>query len=296
MDWDDFRFFSAVARNGSVRGAAQQLAVNPSTVTRRLDALETQLGVLLFTRSQKGLQITPEGAEVVQRIDQVGAQLHDIEAQLKGRDQRLEGRIRVAVPDVLAVHFLLADLAPFTEQYPGIELELIPGYQSLDIAQGEADVAIRATEAPPEDMVGRVLTNVAVAAYGSKKFVAEHQVLVDYHGASWVDWAASGEVMTLYAMLRDEFFAGVHVHIRCDQVLVQHAVIRQHMGLGILPCVLGDGDAELMRLPHMPVQTGPTLWLLTHPDLRGARRLQVFIEFVRDIFARREAELSGIRS
>jgi DNA-binding transcriptional LysR family regulator len=293
VNWDDFRYFSAIARTGSVRGAAEQLGVNASTVTRRLDGLEQRLGVMLFTRSQQGLKITTEGAEVVQKVDAVGEQLRDIQTTLRGRDQRLEGRIRVAVPDVLAVNFLLADLAPFTERYPGIELELMPGYQNLDISAGETDIAIRATDSPPEDMVGRPLNKLALAAYGSKQFVADHQVLVELEGQAWIDWATEGEVMTLYAGLREQYFPGVHVHIRCDQVFMQHACIRANMGLGILPCYVGDNDDALLRLPHMPAQAGPTIWLLTHPDLRGAKRVQVFMEFVREVFTRRENELIG---
>jgi len=291
MIWDDFRYFAALARTGSVRGAADTLGVNPSTVTRRLDALETSLGVLLFTRSPKGLQITPEGARVVERVDQVGLQLRDIESELKGLDQRLEGRIRVAVPDVLAVNFLLADLAPFSEQYPGIDLQILPGYQNLDLRTGQTDVAIRATESPPEDMVGRPLGRIALAAYGSRKYIAEHQVLVDAANASWIDWARQGEVMTLYREQQARYFPDVRVHVCCDQIFMQHACIRAHMGLGILPCLVGEQDETLMRLPHMPVHTGPTLWLLTHPDLRSARRILTFMEFIRDVFAQRRHEL-----
>lgn len=293
MDWDDFRFFSAVAKTGSVRSAAEQLGVNPSTVTRRIDGLEQRLGVMLFTRSAKGLHLTLEGAEVVQPVDAVSDQLEDIEASLKGRDQRLEGRIRVAVPDVLAVNFLLADLAPFTDAYPGIDLELMPGYQNLDLAKGETDVVIRATDNPPEELVGRPLNRVALAAYGSREYVAEHEVIVDPRGAAWIDWATEGEVMTLYAGLREQYFPGTRVHICCGQVLMQHACVRAHMGLGILPCYVGDADEMLIRLPQMPVQRGPTLWLLTHPDLRGARRIQVFVEFIKEMFMRREHELIG---
>ncbi len=293
MDWDDFRYFAAVARSGSVRGAAQQLGVNPSTVTRRLEALEARLGVLLFTRSAKGLTITVEGADVIAEVDAVGAQLAAIETSLKGRDQSLSGQIRVAVPDVLAVDFLLADLAPFAAAYPDIELQIFPAHQNLDLRHGQLDVAIRATEAPPEDMIGRPLTKVALAAYGSKQYVAEHEVMLGHQRVAWVDWAAQGEVMDLYKALREQYFADARVHISCNQVFMQHACIRAHMGLGILPCYVGDADDSLLRLPHMPVQTGPTLWLLTHPDLRSARRVQVFMEFVREVFTTRENELLG---
>ncbi|NOX50843.1 MAG: LysR family transcriptional regulator [Gammaproteobacteria bacterium] len=293
MDWDDFRYFSATARHASVRGAADELEVNPSTVTRRLDNLEQRLGVLLFTRSPKGLRITREGADVARRVNEIGIQLARIETQLKGHDQKLEGRIRLAVPDVLATRFVLADLAPFTEEYPAIDIELLTGYQDLNIGHGEADIVIRATDAPPELLVGRPLTRFALAAYGSKEYVANHQVLVGYQGAAWIDWASKGEVMNLYAQLRERHFSNIHVHIRCDQIQMQYTAIRAHMGLGILPCIIGDNDPKLIRLPHMPVQQGPMLWLLTHPDLRGARRIKVLTDFLRGVFEQRERELLG---
>jgi DNA-binding transcriptional LysR family regulator len=195
------------------------------------------------------------------------------------------------MPDVLAVSFLLADLAPFTEQYPNIDLHIMPGYQNLDLRAGHTDVAIRATEHPPEDMVGRPLSRIALAAYGSRQYVAEHEVLVDCSNAAWIDWARRGEVMSLYREQQQTYFPTVRTHVRCDQIFMQHACIRAHMGIGILPCFVGEEDETLMRLPHMPVHAGPNLWLLTHPDLRGARRVTVFMEFIRDVFANRQHEL-----
>ena len=210
MDWDDYRFMESIARQGSVRGAAQALGVNASTVTRRLEGLEQRLGVLLFSRSQQGLKITDEGVEVVERLQQIGDQLRDIEVSLKGRNQRLEGRIRLAIPDVLAVNFLLSELAEFTNTYPRIDLELMPGYQNLDLARGETDIAIRATETPPEAMVGRPLARVALAAYGSRRYVEHIGDVGDGSGAAWVDWAAPGEVMTLYGQLRELYARAAH--------------------------------------------------------------------------------------
>lgn len=290
-DWDDFRVFATVARAGSVRGAAERLGVNPSTVTRRLDALEARLGVMLVTRSQRGLQVTPEGARVIERIEAVSSAIEDIDAELKGRDQRLAGRIRLALPDALTSRFLLPELSPFLEEYPEIELELLLGHQHMDLSRAAVDVAIRATENPPENMIGRPLGRIALAAYGGKAYVARHQALADPAGSAWVDWASDGEVMRLYARLREEFFPGVRVQLRCDQIMMQYRAIASDMGLGLLPCVLGDGDEALLRLPQMPPQPGPGLWLLMHPDLRGVRRVQVFVNHVVGIFERRRAEL-----
>jgi len=99
--------------------------------------------------------------------------------------------------------------------------------------------------------------------------------------------------MALYEGKRREHFPGVRLRVRCDQIFMQHACISAHMGLGILPCFIGERDESLMRLPHLPVFASPMLWLLTHPDLRGSRRIHVFMEFVREVFVRREPDLIG---
>ncbi|XOV84714.1 MAG: LysR family transcriptional regulator [bacterium] len=294
MNWDDFRFFAAIARAGSIRGAADELQVNPSTVTRRLEALESRLGVMLFLRTNTGLQITSEGADVARQIDVLGEQLNQLDAQLQGRNQRLEGKVRLAVPDVLAVSFVLADLAEFCAQYDEIELEIIPVHGNLDIMKADVDVAVLATESPPDNMVGRPLYQVAVAAYGSRRYIDEHNALENTAGLAWIDWAARGEVMDFYASLRERYFAQSRVRIRCDQVFMQQTCIRVHMGVGLLPCYLSadqalwQPDEQLLQLPQMPVQKSPTLWLLTHPELRNARRVQLLVSHLRDVFAKRQ--------
>ncbi len=293
MDWDNFRIFSVLAKTGSVRGAAEQLGVNPSTVTRRLEQMEQQLGVHLFTRSQQGLRITAEGAAAVERVEKVAAAINDIQHSLMGLDQRLEGRIRVAMPDVLANQFLVADLAAFTAAYPSIDLEILPSYQDLDLRLGDVDVAIRATENPPQSMVGRPLLKVALAAYASETFVLKHAPDETTIRVPWVDWAGPGEIMDLYSNLRSRYFPDVHVHVRCGQIQMHLAAVKAHMGIGILPCFLADHEPGLVRLPQMPRQQGPTLWLLSHADLRSAQRVQVFLQHVRGIFEARQSMLTG---
>lgn len=284
MDWDDYRFFRAVAQQGSVRGAAAELGVNPSTVTRRLDQLEARLGVALFVRSAQGLRVTPEAAEVVAALNDVAGRLEQVQATLKGRDERLAGRVTVAVPDILASEFLLADLAPFIDAYPDIDLVLVPGYQNLDVASGRIDVAIRVTQSPPEHLVGRRMTPIALAAYGAAAVLKRNNVggVLD-----WIGWADSGEVMTQYHQLQQTYFPQATVRLRCDHVKMHQSAILAGLGAGILPCFIADGDERLVRLPQMPVQASPMLWMLSNPDQRGVRRVQVLMEALREIFAQR---------
>ena len=286
VDWDDYRFFSEIAEHGSVRGAAGALGVNASTVTRRLEQLEDNLGVSLFKRSNRGLSITTEGVEVAQRTEQIAAQFRIMEAAIKGRDQRIAGRIRIVVPDILATRLLLPDLSVFTELYPDIDLELMPGYQALDpsvvVASDAADIIVRATDNPPETMIGRRIGPIALAGYASREFAERHQDLDVTSGLPWVDWAGPGEVAQQYENLRERYFPGVKVAIRCDQIEMQRAALLSNIGMGILPCLVGNSDSRLVRLQQMPVMAGPNLWVLTHPASRSVRRIQLFLAFLRD--------------
>ena len=291
LPWHDLRYFSALAEHRSVRGAAPVLGVNPSTVTRRLEQLESALGIRLFRRTVQGLEMTDEGALVAARVQALAQDVRALETELGGLDQRLSGRVRCAVPDVLAIDVVMAELARHTQRYPDIEVELVPGYQDLDLARGEVDIAIRATERPPEDMVGRPLGRVAVAVYASRHVL---ETLGDAGYIPWIEWGASGEVMSLYEALRKRHFPDARVVLRCDQVLMHHAAVRADLGLAILPCFLAERDDALARVPEMAVQQGPMLWLLTHPDLRSAARVQVTMEFLREVFLQHEKELLGI--
>ena len=289
MVWDDFRYFSALAKTGTVRGAARYLAVNPSTVTRRLESLEGELGVVLFLRSPSGLQITAEGQQLQLEIDRVADDLYDIQLRLKGRDQRLTGSIRVVIPEVLARAFLLAELKQFSTAYPEIDLVILSGYEPI-VMDGHIDVVLCFTDSPADNLVGRELGPVALAAYGHPDglSMSDHGVAPS---SDWVGWANGGELMNVCDSLREQYFPDVCVKVRGDQVALQLASVKAGLGCGILPCFVAEPDTDLVRLSEMPVQTTPPLWLLMHPQLRTSKRVAVFVECLREAFTQRRTQL-----
>ena len=205
MDWDDYKYFSALAATRSVRAAAEQLDVNPSTVSRRLDQFEQRLGVQLFTRSQRGLTITPEGAEVIARVNAIASDLGNIEGKLIGQDQRLSGLVRVVIPEVIALSLLVKELARFQTLYPDIEISMVPGHQRPNINIREADVLIAATDHPAENLVGRSLSPIAIAAYGSQELVDRDIRLGVLPGGEdnvWVDYLTDSEMSKASRRLR----------------------------------------------------------------------------------------------
>src|SRR5687767_14368201 len=144
MDWDDVRHFLALARTGSVRAAGARLGVSHSTVARRVEALETRLGVKLFDRCRDGYLLTDAGHEVVAGAERVEREMASLERGVAGQDARLEGPVRVTCTDPFIARILVRALADFCEHHPGIELALDADARNLDLAKREADIAVRA--------------------------------------------------------------------------------------------------------------------------------------------------------
>src|SRR5258708_14245100 len=113
IDWDDVRYFLAVARGGSVRAAAKRLGVNHATVLRRVAQLEERLGALMFEKLPGGYRLTAAGEEVLDLANQMEASSHQLETRVLGRDQSVRGLLRVTTAPPLPTHLLMPDLADF---------------------------------------------------------------------------------------------------------------------------------------------------------------------------------------
>lgn len=292
MDWDDLRYFSAIARAGSVRGAADVLDVYASTVTRRLDHLEAQLGVRLFIRTRSGLQITDEGSEVIHDLDAVAADLGEIERRLQGRDAEMAGPLSIALPDVLVSGVLMQDLAEFTREHRRIRLEILPDSRERerDPPRRDADISIRLTDAPPETLVGRCLGRIRVMAYASLDYLSWHDPLLAAGECCWIE----SELEPLLAPdFRGEHFAALALGAKCHNLVQQLAAVRSGIGITLLPCSVGDVDPALSRIAGIRPVDAREIWLLFHPDLRRVARVHTFAEYLQQTFAKLEDLLLG---
>ena len=289
MDWDDLRFFLAVADAGSVRGAATQLGVSHSTVSRRIDGFEKELGVRLFDRLSAGYALTSAGDDIVGLGASVSTTIDEIERRVVGQDSRLTGEIQVTAPDLLACSLLMPDIEAFNRRYPEISIELSVSYVALDLDRREADVAIRITDAPPEHLVGRSLGRYASAIYVSNDYAAEHD-LGDHSTLHWIGW---NHLSRFPEWVRDSAFPDVPTRGRFPNVMVQLAAARAGLGLAMIPCFMGDPDPTLVRA--VPELASPVheIWVLTHPDLRDTSRIRAFMRHVADCFEGRHDLLSG---
>ncbi len=288
MDWDDLKVFTAIAHSGSVRAAARRLGIHHSTVARRLDHFEKRLGTVMFNRTPEGLKLSADGQLVLLQAEQVEGQIDDIERVLVGRDQRLQGHVRITFPEPVGTSFLMRDLGRFVSDYPDISLDFIGSYEALSLTRGEADVAVRVTDAPPEHLVGRRLGQYAVAVYASTEYLTTHDPVAHPESCNWIDW---GMARSISEATRLRTFPEVASRTRSPNAPLQLAAVEAGVGMAALPCVLGDAHPALTRLSDPVV--AQEIWVLTHPDLRNAARVRAVMGCIVDSFRRNEDQLLG---
>jgi DNA-binding transcriptional LysR family regulator len=289
MDWDDFKYVQAVAQTGSVRRAGERLNVHGSTVARHLDHLERQVGTRLFTRTPRGMEITASGAQVIELLDRVAAELDQVERSLKLRGPVLAGPVSLAIPADLAGDLVIPLLGELYRQHPDLELALPVG-QALEILQrGDADLALWMTDDPPGDLIGRPLATVMACAYAAPGHLPALEGAADAGR-----WVGSADPDSLSARIRGRHFPDLALGLRLDDVMLRAAALEAGLGIGLLPCHVGDASPRLARAGAMePVRLGE-LWLFTRPDGRGVARIQAVSGFLQDLFSRHRHRLEGI--
>lgn len=236
-----------------------------------------------------GYAITPAGEDVLAIAEGVENDLDGLARRIVGRDQRLVGNIRLTTADFLATHLLLPHLAAFTHQYPDINLEVVATYQTLDMNKREADVALRFIKKPPENLVGRPLGTLATAAYASRDYLNHHDLGPD-SSACWIGYNG---IAAFPKWVKETDYPHLPARGNFESLLLQLEATKAGMGIGMLPCLMGDSDPKLCRVPcEMP---GPSydLWLLTHRDVRTTARLRIFTEFLAKAIIGERPRLEG---
>ena len=299
MNWDDLRFFLAIARTGALTAAARELRISQPTVSRRLASMEKRLGVSLFDRTRRGYEPTQAGLDILDTAEHVEDAFSEIERRIVARDRTLTGTLWVTCTEPLANQHLCRHLSEFGAMHPGIDINLSCTFETMNLSRRDADVAIRITGEPPDTLIGRRIAKVAVCAYGSVEYL--HARTGRNPEWEWIGWRDE----SYNRMFITDRFPHARIKHRVDDLRVMLAMTRHGMGVAALPCHMADSDAVLRRLVPEPGREGaPDLWVLYHPDLRRVARVGLFVDFLvarlradRDLFEGRRAgdgSISGL--
>ena len=272
--WDDFRLVRAVAERGGLTRAAAHLGINHSTAFRRLAQIEAALDVALFERLRTGYRPTPAGEAMLAAAARMEADVAQFGRAVAGRAQSPAGELRVTAPASFVRDLLMPILARFLALYPAMRVEVVQAEEALNLSRRDADVAIRATSRnPPANLVGRRLSGIAWAIYGRADRGAERPGQERWVGLS--ETVAGGHFTTFLATRS----APERVALRLNSVDGLREAIAAGIGIGPLPCYVGDACPDLRRLGEPEPDLHAHLWLLTHADLRQAVRVRAFMDF-----------------
>lgn len=292
--WDDFRLIKAIAEARSLPAAAELIGLNHSTVFRRLGQIEENLGTRLFERHRSGYVPTPAGEEMAVLAERLETDIAGFTRRLAGREILPAGELRVTTNDSLLVELLTPLFAAFMRQCPDIKLDVLLGNQALNLSKRDADVAIRATDNPPENLVGRRVAQIGWALYGRATDFPEGAP-ADPAELTQQRWISLGDQFSNFKVVQ---YRQKHIPIdqtvyKLNTVLGLAEAVEAGIGIGFLPCFIADKRPALVRLAQPQTGYAADLWLLTHPDLRHSPRVRLFLDFMAQELARLRPLMEG---
>ncbi len=292
--WDDVRFFLAVARTGSLSAAARGLGVGHVTVGRRIALLEARLGVTLLNHTPDGFATTSAGEAVLRQCMAMESAALDLERIAAGRDTLVTGSVRVTTTEALAHQLVAPAIAMLRRHHHELRIDLIAGARSLDIARRDADLAVRFARPSSPDLVCRKLGEVGFSLYASPRYLARAGVPQRRSGLAGHDLITfSGAPAATSPFFMGEALEGSRVALRCDNPLIQLKAAADGVGIAELVCFLGDSFNDLVRVwPHEP-PARRTAWLIVHQDMRRAARIRAVSAAIGDAFRRQRSILEG---
>ncbi len=290
LDWDNLRYFLQVVRAGSVSRAAERFGVNQTTVSRRIATLERQLGKSLFVREGKRWLLTGVGERLIHSAEQMAEEADSIERQVVADSQELSGLLRVTVADVCTQQLAMPAIRAFTRQYPDVDLEIIATPDELNLAAREADVALRTTDSPPANLVGKRIGQLGYAVYGTEAVLEAVTRDPDSGELPCITWVGDGHTRPPWIT---RSFPQTRRVFRTSELGLMLRMTREGLGMAQMPCVFCDTDPLLHRIPAAYVEPGWGLWVLSHVDLRTTARVRIFRDVLIAELERQKALIEG---
>lgn len=286
MNWDALQVFLAVARTGRVSSAARRLAVDHTTVSRRLATLEAELGVPLFYRTTTGYLLTSHGQKALAKAEAMEQAALALAARAREDFAALAGRVRVAMAPEFASHWLAPKLGSFRGRHPDIALQILVGTRERDLTRGEADLAIQSPKSRQQGLTAVRIARTSLALHASRKLVPNARRSIASREA------LRGIPLLVYTpqlrMLQEatwlqEMLDGASIALETNSTHALLAAAQAGSGIAVLPRFVGRAHDDLVALSEDVA--AHDVWLITHPEFRRDPRVRAASEFLRGIAA-----------
>jgi DNA-binding transcriptional LysR family regulator len=295
-DWDNLRVFLALAEEGSLTGAARRLKVSHPTIARQIKALEDDLGARLFDRLPDRFQPTAAALELMQDVQAMERASQSIARRSAGLSGDHLGTVRVSVDETMA-DFITRHLRQLRDNHQCIEIEIAVAHISANLSKREADLLIRSRVPDLASLVGRKLGAFAFAVYATpalarrlaREGTARERTMRDL---PWVGFDEDHAYMPGQEW-QNRFLGNARPAVRTNNGVVLANAIRAGVGLGVLPCFLGDPDPGLERVSPILDEARVDQWLLVHQDLRQVPKVRIVMDALVELFRRTRDDYEG---
>jgi DNA-binding transcriptional LysR family regulator len=274
FNWDDLRFFVAVARNRSLSSAAGKLGVTHTTVARRIQALEAALKTRLFEHTTSGYVPSSSGKQLLSFTEGMESAFASIEESVAVQDSLLTGTVRIGIPEGLGIGFLVRRLGRFYELHAEVDLEIVTGAHFLNITKRDMDIAITASRPRVGTLIARKLTDYTLQLYGAESYLQQHapisrvEDLQQHQLIGYID----DLIYVPQLPYLEQMLPQARIRLRSSSINAQFVAVEAGLGLGILPSYLTVGS-RLKPVLCDQINGKLAVWLSTHRDLRHVRRI-----------------------
>lgn len=282
FDWNRARAFLVTAEEGSLSAAAKALGMAQPTLGRQVDALEEELGVILFERLGRGLSLTPSGHELLSHVRSMGEAASHMSLAATGRSEALEGSICITATEVTAIYDLAPIIAKLRKIHPGVEVEVAASDDSKDLRRREADIAMRNYRPKENDLVARKIGEEVAMLYASADYIEKYGVpnkLRDLRNHKFVGFDGSDEMVKQLSSIGLEI-SDDNITVRAGNHMVHWELTKAGVGIGIMPERVGDLEPKVRSImPSFRKMVYP-VWLVAHRELHTSRRIRTVFDFI----------------
>ena len=283
FDWNDLKAFLAVARGGSTLAASKALAVNQTTVARRVESLEAALSLKLFERGQSGSRLTEAGRDLLAEGEKVERAAQNFDSRAKAHQRGMAGSIRVTCIEILANMAVTPAIGEVRKLHPEVQVDLMITDQPLDLTVGEADLAVRAVQSlPNSDLVARKISEYEFALYCDRDYAERKGVptcLEDLANHDLIGGDAGLDQVPAMIWMFEQVDGKAPVTRSNSMSNLVHAV-RAGMGIAPLPCAVADADSRLVRCSECIESAVSTSYILLRRELKDTPRVRALIDFL----------------
>ena len=285
MDWDNLRYFLELARLGTLQSAARRLDVDHTTVARRIQALEKQVGSPLFSREAGGHRLTEAGRRLQPQVEAMEEAFRAVESTAPASHEGFSGVVRVGATEGFGTLVLAPQLALFAQQHPKLVIDLLAMPRQVHLSRREADIVISLERPARGPVLVTKLSDYTLRLYASKKYLAQHppiQAREDLRGHTFIsyvdDLLFSKELHYLDELYKPDAFA-----LRSTSVLAQYQATAAGAGIAVLPAFIAERDKSLRRLLPALAQAQFTrsFWMSMPAETKHLARLRAVWDFLR---------------